>query len=136
MIDTACGCSSSSQEIMREAKLTVITLPSERVLVDEFFRTETALLQNGYFILGNYKESSTCTPEYLNKTYKISKERIGVLPYDIAFEQAMWEGDTVAYLTGNLNCSRQSPCYPFIRELRKTAKGLYRYAEKKGGFSA
>ena len=135
MIDTACGCSRSSQEIMREAKLTVVALPPEKEMVDSFFKTETKLLQNGFFILGNYKETSSCTPEDLNKIYKIQKERIGVIPYDFDFEQAMREGTTVSYLIGNLNCSRHSACYPFIRDVRNTARCLRRYAVKRRNLS-
>lgn len=133
MIDTACGYSGSSQKIMQEATLTVIALPAERELLDVFFQADVALLQGVYFIIGNYRKNSTGTPEYLNQTYKVSKERIGIIPHNDAFEQAMWEGTTISYLTGNLNCSRQSASYPFIREVRKTAKALRKYAIKRRG---
>jgi len=131
MIDTACGCSSSSQEIIQEAKLTVILLPSIKEMVDEFFQTETEYRHNSFFILNNYKETSSCTPEDLNKVYKISKERIGVIPYDSAFEQAMREGTTVSYLMEKLGCTRLSESYPFIRDLKKTARSLWRFAIKR-----
>ncbi len=131
MMDTACGCSRCSQKIVREADLTVIALPSERELIDDFFRTEDVLRKEGFFILCKYKETSTCTPEYLTQRYKIPKEHIGVIPYNFECEQAMREGTTLAFVAGNIHCSKQSSSYRFIFEAKKTARRLRKYVMRR-----
>lgn len=131
MIDTACGYGSSSQSILQETDLTVVVLPPEKEAVDKFFQSDTVLRQNSFFILGNYRAARSCCPSYLCHRYKIPKERVGVIPYDSEFEQAMREGNTAAYIGGNMNCSRRKRAYHFIRYVKKTAIDLRNYAEER-----
>ncbi len=131
LIDTACGYGSSSQSILQEAGLTVIALPPEKEAVDAFFRSDTPFRQDSFFILGNYRATVSCRPSYLCHRYKVPKERIGIIPYDSEFEQAMREGNTAAYIGGNINCSRRSRAYHFIRCVKKTAIDLRKYAEER-----
>lgn len=74
MIDTACGCGQCSQKILEDAELTVVLFPPEKECVDAFFQSETALRENSFFILGNYRPSSGCRPSYLVRKYHIPKE--------------------------------------------------------------
>ncbi len=131
MIDTACGCGSSSLRILQETELTVIALPPEKEIIDAFFRSDTVFRQNSFFILGNYRAAASCCPSYLCHRYKIPKERVGVIPYDSEFEQAMREGRTAAYISGNLNCSKRSKSYHFMNYAKKTAISLRKYAEER-----
>ncbi|MCH5273725.1 MAG: hypothetical protein J1E35_08625 [Lachnospiraceae bacterium] len=127
MIDAACGYGNSSQKILQEAELTVIALPPEKNIVDAFFHSDTFLRQKSFFILGNYRSEASCYPSYLCHKYKIPKERVGMIPYDSAFEQAMEEGSTAAYIGGNINCSRRNGAYHFIHYTKKTAINLRNY---------
>lgn len=131
MIDTACGCGLNSQKILEDAEVTVILFPPERECVDTFFQSETGFRENSFFIIGKYRGAS-CRPSYLNKQYGIPLERIGVIPYDFGFEQAMREGSTIAYITRNLNCSRRDKEYRFIRNAMKTVENLRKYAMSRG----
>lgn len=127
MIDAACGYGNSSQKILQEAEFTVIALPSEKKAVDEFFSSDTFLRRKSFFILGNYRSAGSCCPSYLCYKYKIPKERVGVIPYDAAFELAMWEGSAAVYVGGNINCSRRNRAYHFINYTKKTAINLRNY---------
>lgn len=126
-IDTACGYGLGSQKILEEAEVTVVIFPPERECVDSFFQTETELRENSFFILGNYQAVPSCRPSYLTKRYHIPKERIGIIPYNVGFEQAMKEGSTIAYVTRNMNCSRRSSDYRFIQYATETVKRLREY---------
>jgi len=128
LIDTACGCGLCSQKIIEDAELTVILLPPQKEHVDAFFQSETGLRKNSFFILGNYRTGVSCRPSYLSKRYDIPKERIGVIPYNFGFEQAMREGSTIAYIAGNMNCSKRNSAYRFIHYATKTVQSLREYA--------
>lgn len=128
IVDTACGYGSSSLRILQESDLVVVILPPEKEMIDAFFQSDTLFRRNSFFILGNYRTALSCWPSYLTKKYKIPKERIGVIPYDFGFEQAMREGTTVAYITANMNCSRRNEAYHFMNYATKTAISLREYA--------
>ena len=128
LIDTACGCGLGSQKIMEEAELTVIILPSEKESVDMFFQSEISFKENSFFILGKYRTESSCKPSYLTSKYRIPRSRIGMIPYNAGFEQAMKEGSTIAYVTRNMNCSKRNNAYRFIRCATETVKKLREYA--------
>lgn len=127
MIDTACGFGLSSQKILDEAEVTVIVFPPRRECVDAFFQSETKLQRNSFFILGNYRAEASCRPSYLTRKYSIPKERIGVIPYNLGFEQAMRDGSTIAYITRNMNCSKRNNSYRFIQYATKTVESLREY---------
>lgn len=128
IIDTACGYGLGSQKILEDAELTVVLFPPERECVDVFFQSETGLRENSFFIFGNYQTVPSCRPSYLTKRYNIPRERIGVIPYNAGFEQAMREGSTIAYITRHMNCSRRSSAYRFIQCATETVENLRKYA--------
>lgn len=128
LIDTACGYGLGSQKILEEAELTVVVFPPERDCVDLFFQSETELREKSFYIFGNYRTDISYRPSYLTKKYHIPKERIGIIPYNAGFEQAMREGSTIAYVSRNMNCSKKNNAYRFIQETTKTVKNLREYA--------
>lgn len=128
MIDTACGCGLCSQKILEDAEVTVVLFPPEKEWVDAFFQSDTDLKENSFFIFGNYRSGSSCRPSYLTRRYDIPKERIGVIPYNFGFEQAMQDGSTISYIAGNMNCSTRNTSYRFIRDAKETVNSLRKYA--------
>ena len=128
MIDTACGCGLCSQKILEDAEVTVVIFPPEKEWVDAFFQSDTTLKENSFFIFGNYRHGTSCRPTYLTKRYDIPKERIGVIPYNFEFEQAMRDGSTISYIAGNMNCSTRDASYRFIRYAKETVNSLRDYA--------
>ncbi len=128
MIDTACGCGLCSQKILEDAEVTVVLFPPEKERVDAFFQSDTTLKENSFFIFGNYRSGASCRPSYLTRRYDIPKERIGVIPYNFGFEQAMQDGNTISYISGNMNCSTRNTSYRFIRDAKKTVNSLRKYA--------
>ncbi|MBQ8800011.1 MAG: hypothetical protein IJZ55_10640 [Lachnospiraceae bacterium] len=132
MIDTACGCGMSSQKILEDAEVTVVMFPPEKERVDDFFQSDTVLKENSFFIFGNYRSGTACRPTYLTKRYHIPRERIGVIPYNFGFEQAMKDGSTVSYIAGNMNCSTRNASYRFIRYAKETVNNLREYALNRG----
>lgn len=127
-IDTACGYGLCSQKILEEAELTVVLLPDSKESIDVFFQSGSPLLENSFFILGNVPREASCQPSYLTKHYDIPEERIGLIPYNSGFEQAMKDGTTIAYIINHMHCSKRNSAYHWIYYAKKTVKRLREYA--------
>ena len=127
MIDTACGYGLSSQKILEEAELTVVMFPPCRECIDSFFQSESSLCKDSFFILGNYLKEESWLTTYLTRRYGIPEERMGVIPYNPGFAQAMKAGDTISYITRNMNCSKRNGEYHWIYNAKKTVKRLREY---------
>lgn len=130
-IDTACGYGLCSQKILEEAEITVIMFPDSKESIDDFFQSASPLWENSFFILGNVPKKASCPMSYLTKHYSIPEERIGEIPYNSGFEQAMKDGTTIAYITGNMYCSKRNSAYHWIYSAKKTVKRLREYVMKR-----
>lgn len=130
-IDTACGYGLCSQKILEEAEVTVIVFPASQECIDDFFHSAFPFSENSFFILGNVRKGAPCGASYLTKRYDIPEERIGMIPYNSGFEQAMREGTTIAYIAGNMYCSKRDSAYHWIYSAKKTVKRLREYAMKR-----
>lgn len=127
LIDTACGYPLCSQKILEDAEIKVILFPPDRESIDAFFRAETESRDDYFFIVGNYRSEVSCRPVNISKRYHVPLERIGMIPYNFSFEQAMLDGSTITYLAQNMRCSRRSKEYWFFRCATETVKNLRKY---------
>ena len=128
MIDLACGFGECSRKILNEADVPVIVFPACRESVDAFLQSEITIRERGFFVLGMDRADPFCRPSYLTKHYKIPKERIGVIPYEQGFEQAMRDGSLISYITRNLRCSKRSRAYRLLHCAVRTVNRLRAYA--------
>ena len=127
LIDTACGYTLCSQKILEDAEVKVIIFPPDREYMDAFFQSGSRIKEECFYIIGNYRFEGACRPAYLCKRYNISRERIGIIPYNFGFEQAMLEGSTIAYIAQNLRCSRRNKEYRFMYYATETVVKLREY---------
>jgi hypothetical protein len=127
LIDTACGYGLSSQKILEEADVTVVMFPPCRECIDAFFQSKSFLCKDSFFIVGNYLKEESFLTTYLTRRYGIPEAQIGVIPYNPGFAQAMKEGDTISYITRNMNCSKRNGAYHWIYNAKKTVNRLRDY---------
>ena len=131
-IDTASGYGMCSQKILEEAEITVVMFPDSKESIDAFFQSASPTLRNSFFILGNVPKEVACRPNYITRQYGVPEEQIGVIPYNYGFEQSMKDGTTIAYITGNLYCSKRNSAYHWIYNAKKTVNRLRKYIQEKG----
>jgi len=105
----------------------VVLFPDSKESIDAFFQSASPYLKNSFFILGNVPKEASCRPSYLTKQYEIPEERIGTIPYNSGFEQAMKDGTTIAYITGHMYCSKRNSAYHWIYSAKKTVNRLRKY---------
>ena len=124
MIDTAFS-SMSTQVILQEAELVAVIFSQENQGIERFLEEYASLLPKAVFIIGNYHKTSKWNVAYLEKKYHLPKEKIGIIPYNVEYEQAMQEGRTIEFFTRYFRCNRNHENYAFIKESKRTAALLY-----------
>ena len=125
MIDTAFS-SMSTQVILQEADLVAVVLTQEEYGIERFLEEYHSLLPKAVFIIGNYRKTSHWNLDYLEKHYHLPKEKIGMIPWNEEYAQAMREGRTIEFFTRYFNCNRNHVNYNFMKESKKAAAMLCR----------
>lgn len=69
----------------------------------------------------------------IQKKYQIEEERLGMIPYSVAFANAMNQGKLVPFLKRNYKEGRRSENRKFMEEAKQAARLLWKFGEKQGG---
>ena len=123
-IDTAFS-SRSTQVILQEADLVVVILTQEAYGIERFLEEYRALLDKSVFLIGSYQKTSDWTVNYFEKKYHLSKEKIGLIPWNEEYAQALREGRVIQFFTQYFRCNRNHANYQFMKESKKAAAMLY-----------
>ena len=123
-IDTAFS-SRSTQVILQEADLVVVILTQEAYGIERFLEEYRALLDKSVFLIGSYQKTSDWTVNYFEKRYHLAKEKIGLIPWNEEYAQALREGRVIQFFTQYFRCNRNHANYQFMKESKKAAAMLY-----------
>ena len=104
--------------------MVVVILTQEACGIERFLGEYSALLPKATFVIGNYRKTSRLNATYFEKQYHLPKEKIGVIPWNEEYAQAMREGRTIQFFTRYFNCNRNHANYNFIKESKKAATML------------
>jgi len=129
-VDTAFHQTLSTKLILDEVQLVVVNLCQNKNALDHFFSHYTSLIQKSIFLVGNYQEQSQFNLKNIRRRYQLSKEQIGVIPFNLEFADAVNNGEIVEYLKRNLTCGRQDNNYYFIHQAKQAAHLIMKRLEK------
>lgn len=100
-IDTETNQNLSSSIILSQADLVVVNLPQDAEQIAVFFRERQSIQENAVYLIGSYQEEYPCNLSYICGKYKISRERIGIIPYNMELQDAMCSGHLLQFLNRN-----------------------------------
>jgi hypothetical protein len=81
-----------------EADVIVVNLRQNRVMIDTFMADNKLPADKTFFMFGMYDEASKYSARHVSKRYKcITATNCGVVPYDIAYSDALSDGKVVEY---------------------------------------
>lgn len=120
-IDTASNQMLSTKLILEDSDLVVVNLCQNKSVLDHFFFHYHSLMDKAVFLVGNYREQSKYNLCNIRRRYKIPREKIGVVPFNFEFSDAVSGGTAIEFLMRNLSCKRQDDNYFFINEVKKSA---------------
>lgn len=125
-IDTAGSNNLSTKVILEKAELVVVNLSQEPCIIEHFFENYSNLLSKSIFLLGGYNSNSAFNVTNIRRKYRIPKNQIGVIPYNIGYKDAIGQGCVVSFLSRNYQCEIQDENHYFMKELKNAANMIYR----------
>ena len=113
-----------TEEILKYADRIIVTLPQNPAVLDSFFSRRQKFQEKMLYLIGNYDYHSTYNAGNIQRIYRIPKDRLGVIPYNVRFQNAFYQGSLIRFLGKNLNCKRFHENYYFVKELLASVKKI------------
>jgi hypothetical protein len=89
-----CGCRRDEQTKMtlRQADLVVINVKQSNRMLDDFFLEYGTVPKHCFFLISRYFKESAYNRQNIEQIYRISRRRMGVIPYNSEFRYACEQG--------------------------------------------
>jgi hypothetical protein len=136
-----CGCRRDRKtiDVLMGADLVVINVKqSYRVVEDLFLELGTLLKKKHcFFLIGSYFKESACNRRCMEQIYRISRSRLGVIPYNTEFGYACECGKQKYFIRHECANLRQHSQQnrDFLRAVKRAAYDLQKYMDEIEGGS-
>lgn len=124
-IDTSAAPLSSSRKILQQADMVVVNLSQNESMMSHFFRNYSSIREKAFYMVGNYDAYSQWTKSRIMNRYGIPGRKIGTIPHNIRFSDAISAGKLIPYLLKNYKCDSKNWNYDFMAAA-KEAVALFR----------
>ncbi|MCH5252271.1 MAG: hypothetical protein J1F22_04795 [Lachnospiraceae bacterium] len=128
-VDTSASPLVSSRKILQQADLVVVNLSQNNQMLDHFFRNYSSIRQKAFYLIGNYDERSELTKGAIMTQYRIPGSRIGTIPHNVQFSDAISEGMIIPFLLKNYSCEKGEANYPFMAAAKEAVELFRRQLE-------
>lgn len=130
MVDTAAAPLASSRKILRQADIIVVNLSQNRQMLDHFFRNYSDVRQKAFYLIGNYDRESELTRAQIINTYQIPGSRLGIIPHNVQFSDAVSDGMLIPFLLKNYNCGEDNRNYSFMVSAKEAVSLFQNHLEE------
>ena len=130
-IDTETNQNLSSNIILSQADLVVVNLPQDMEQMAVFFREQKTIQEKAVYLIGSYQEEFPCDLSYICGEYKIPRDRIGIIPYNMELQDAMSSGHLLQFLNRNYFQAEDSQNEYLLRYAKRAARMIMKNAEGK-----
>lgn len=118
LCDCGTGLKGRRRHFLWHADLVVVNLKQENGCVEQFFEENFHIAKNLMFLFGGYDCEENADMAYLNRIYRIESERIGIIPYNSEFGQAIENGVSDVFIAKELCAPTSYANEQFIRSLQ------------------
>lgn len=129
-VDTTAAPLASSRKILQKADIVVVNLNQNEQLLDHFFRNYSSVRERAFYLIGNYDANSELTRSAIVERYHLQGDKVGVIPHNTAFSDAISKGRLLAFLLANYECQPGDNNYDFMCTLKETM-ALFRASLRK-----
>nr|MBP3599224.1 hypothetical protein [Eubacterium sp.] len=126
----------SSRRILQEVDLIVVNLCQNHQLLSHFFRNFSEIQKKAFYVIGNYDPESVITKSDIVGRYRLDRNRVGTIPYNRRFADALTKGKVVPFLLQHYNCDAKDINHEFMCASLETVSLLEqrkKEIERKGG---
>lgn len=120
-IDTERNENLSSNAVLTEADLVVVNLAQDKMALNEFFENYSSIKEKSVYLIGAYQPELLFNYRRICYEYHISRDRIGIIPYNIELSEAMSEGRILQFLNRNYEKASGRENDYFMRHCKKSS---------------
>lgn len=120
-IDTESNGNASTLAILEEADLIVVNFAQDLKAWEDYFENYSSLSEKSVFLIGRYQKEYSWDITRLRKKYHISRDRIGVIPFNMELQTAMQEGRMLQFLNRNYLRNVHAENEYLMREMKRSA---------------
>ncbi len=121
-VDTSASPLSSSRKILQQADMVVVNLSQNESMMSHFFRNYSSIQEKAFYLIGNYDEKSQWTKSRIVNRYGIPGRKIGIVPHNVEFSDAISNGRLIPFLLKNYDCGSQNQNYDFMAAAREAVE--------------
>ena len=132
MVDTSAAPLASSRKILQQADLVVVNLNQNLPLLSHFFRNYSSIQEKAFYLIGNYDGKSELTKSAIMKQFHIPGAKIGTIPHDTGFSDAMSRGQLIPFLLKNYMQENSLSHEMFMQAVKETVSLLQEQIRKHG----
>ena len=114
MVDTSSAPLASSRKILQKADLVVVNLSQNLQVLSHFFRNYSSIQEKAFYLIGDYDNRSELTRGEIMRRFHIPGSRIGTIPHDSGFSDAISDGKLIPFLMRHYSCCYGDERYPFM----------------------
>ncbi len=119
-VDLSSSPLKSSRKLLKEVDLIVVNLCQNHQLLSHFFRNYSEIQKKAFYVIGNYDSESVINKSDIVGRYRLERSRVGTIPYNRRFADALTKGSVVPFLLKHYNCDAKDVNYEFMCALQET----------------
>ncbi len=120
-IDTEANGNASSISILNEADLIVVNLNQDLSSWEQLMEEYPSVAEQCVFLVGCYQNESRANLRLLRRKFKIERERIGVVPYNLDLQLAMQDGRLLQFINRSYLQENNYENAYFMQELKRSS---------------
>lgn len=114
------GFGELSQELLANMDMVVVNIGQSSNSIHEVIRNPQ-LMAKSVFLVGRYDSNSRYNVRNIIRRYGIDEACIGVIPYNVKYQDSIQEGRTMEFIDRNCRCGKYDDDYMFFKEVEKAA---------------
>lgn len=126
LVDTTAAPLASSRRILQQTDMVVVNLSQNQQMLDHFFRNYKSIQKRAFYLIGNYDTNSELTRDEIMKRYHIPASRMGVIPHNANFSDAISNGRLIPFILKNYQCDSDNENYEFMVSAKEAVE-LFRH---------
>lgn len=120
-IDTESNQNLSTKHILYDADIVVVNLSQDPKKIYDFFENYTSLKEKAVYIIGKYQPEKRWTRKRICYEYNVPRNKIGVIPYNVEFNDALISGKLQHFLNYNYTGKVRLENEYFMNQCKKSA---------------
>ncbi len=120
-IDTESNQNLSTKQILYDADIVVVNLSQNSKNIYDFFENYTSLREKAVYIVGKYQPEKRWNRKKICYEFNIPRNKIGVIPYNSEFSEALEYGKLQYFLNYNFTGPVRMENEYFMRQCKKSA---------------